>query len=306
MAVLSSSRSRRAWLAVLLGLLATSALAQGPAAEASERSDEQAEPEQAEQLEGEGGSEGRELEAEADAADAADAPPVAAAEQPATSKRSGSLTTRSIYRRTAGFYAGCTAVLMPLWEPKHVDSLLRTVRSPKLVRNGVLGAASAVYNVRQKHMIPCLLVHEVITDVSADVTAQAFELEFGDDKDDDDDEAAVSPAARVPEPVAEAEVEAASGEKRLVLDWKRVGRSTTVALMSDDFPFLLWSRGLWVLSERLTTRVKKNPKLSPGTVRALTHPLTISVGKMIITQLVYESTSNALYLSLQALFRGMG
>lgn len=201
-------------------------------------------------------------------------------------RRVSALTPRSIYRRTVGFYAGCTAVLMPLWEPKHVASLLSALRLPEPVSAVLLSACSGVYNMRQQHMLPCLLAHEVITDVSADITAQTFEVDQA------------LPANKAA---------AAAGAANLVsLDWGRVLRSTSVSLISDDFPFLLWSRGLWIFTERLVKRLRAAKGLPPRLVSVLTHGLTISVGKMVVTQLLYESTSNALYLSLQAVFRGMG
>ncbi|KAG8461879.1 hypothetical protein KFE25_013898 [Diacronema lutheri] len=189
-------------------------------------------------------------------------------------RRASALTPRGVHRRTAGFYAGCTAVLMPLWEPRHVQSLVSTLRLPPPVGAALMAGASGVYHARQRHMLPCLLAHEVITDVSADITAQAFE----------------AGAPRSP----------------FELDWRRVLRSTSVSLISDDFPFLLWSRALWVVTERLAHRLRASRSLSPRLVAFLTNRLTVSVGKMIVTQVVYESASNALYLALQAAFRGMG
>lgn len=209
--------------------------------------------------------------------------------------RASALTPRSVYRRTAAFYAGCTALLMPLWEPRHVQALLEALRLPPPARSALLGAASAVYSVRQSHMLPCLLAHEVITDVSADVTAQAFEAQG----------AALEAAEEGEEPPRDGS--AGPPAPALVsLDWRRVLRSTSASLVSDDFPFLLWSRSLWVLSERLVARLRGAKNLPPRLVAFLTHGLSISVAKMVVTQLLYESASNALYLSLQALMRGMG
>uniref|UniRef100_A0A7S0PXS7 Uncharacterized protein n=1 Tax=Coccolithus braarudii TaxID=221442 RepID=A0A7S0PXS7_9EUKA len=82
-------------------------------------------------------------------------------------------------------------------------------------------------------------------------------------------------------------------------------RSTIVSLASDDFPFLAWSRYLWVASERVTGAVRAS-SLTPGVVRVLTHPISVAVGKAIITQALYETTSNAAYLSMQAGLRGRG
>ena len=47
-------------------------------------------------------------------------------------------------------------------------------------------------------------------------------------------------------------------------------------------------------------------QLSPGLVRALTHPATVTLLKTAVTQLVYETSSGAAYLSLQAGLRGRG
>jgi len=91
----------------------------------------------------------------------------------------------------------------------------------------------------------------------------------------------------------------------MAVDWRRVPRSAFSSLLSDDLPFLLWSRGLWEASERIVASLQAST-LSPRLVKVLTNTLTITAVKTIITQLVYETSSNAAYLSIQAWLRGGG
>lgn len=185
----------------------------------------------------------------------------------------GQLAPVVVLKRTAYLYAGITLALSPLMEPRLVSRLLTGLHIPEAVRRVVVAVCGALNALRSKHTLAVLLSHEVITDVTADVMAQAV-------------------AAR------EAGV-------RMAIDWKRVPRSTMSSLLSDDFPFLVWSRYLWIASERMVADLRAS-QLSPRLVRLLTNPVSVTVVKTAITQVVYETTSNGVYLSMQALLRGGG
>jgi hypothetical protein len=185
----------------------------------------------------------------------------------------GRMAPVSVLKRTAYLYAAITVALSPLMDPGLVSKMLAGMHLPVAVRRVVLAVCGALSALRSKHTLAVLLSHEVITDVTADVMAQAV-------------------AAR------EAGV-------RMAIDWKRVPKSTLSSLLSDDFPFLVWSRYLWVASERVVANLRAS-RLSPRLVQLLTNPLSATVVKTAITQVVYETTSNGVYLSMQALLRGGG
>jgi hypothetical protein len=45
----------------------------------------------------------------------------------------------------------------------------------------------------------------------------------------------------------------------MVVDWQRVPRSTAASLLSDDFPFLIWSKYLWDVCATGARRLRPLP-----------------------------------------------
>ena len=187
----------------------------------------------------------------------------------------GSPTSR-IYRNTAAAYAAATVVIMPIITPPHVAWLLRPLGLPQYVVQGVLGMWGQLTAFRDRHLFSFLCAHEVCTDVVSDVVAQAVTVDT-----------------------------MARGDTLLSLDWRRVGRSTTSAMLSDDFPFLLWSRLVWSLFDRLKAAICAS-RLPSGIAHWLVSPLPLAFAKMVTTQVVYEPVSSGAYLLLQSLLRGDG
>ena len=188
--------------------------------------------------------------------------------------------TREVYRRTALAYGAATVVIMPIIESSHVHWLLRPLGLPSVVLEAVLRAWGALSDFRNRHVFNFLCAHEVATDIVSDVVAQAV--------------------------TADAQPPSSRSKGKLALDWRRVGRSTSAAMLSDDFPFLLWSRGIWAVFEHLVRAVRASSRLSPATIGRLTSPLAVAVAKTAVTQLAYEPLSSGVYLVLQALMRGEG
>jgi hypothetical protein len=205
--------------------------------------------------------------APADAGAEAEQPPIA--EQ----ARRG-LTPSKVLRRTLGLYGASTVALAPIWEPERMGRVLRAV--PAGARSVMLGVSNALHQMRTRHTLACLLSHEVMTDVTSDLLAQSIGAWRS-----------LGPASK------------------FAVDWQRVPRSTTASLLSDDFPFLIWSRYLWDAMEHVAELLRASA-LPRGLVRALSHPLSVALSKTAITQLVYESVSNLAYLAMQAAFRGGG
>ena len=178
-----------------------------------------------------------------------------------------------LYAQTALAYAGATAVLMPIVETRHLAAITPGA-------SGLLAFWSVLTALRDQYLFGFLCAHEVVNDLASDVLAQAFTV----DRDKD-----------LPKE-----------QKRLVLDWRRVMRSMSSAMISDDLPFLMWSKLLWGFSEWAEVALRQSATLPARLVSALTHPLGMATVKMIITQLVYEPVSSAAYLSIQALLKGKG
>ena len=185
------------------------------------------------------------------------------------------MRTSSIYGRTAVAYAAATAVLMPIVEPHHLVSLLPGAM-PGV--GGLVSFWTALAALRNKYLFGFLCAHEVINDFSSDIIAQAATL----------DRNKIVP----------------KDEKRLVLDWRRVWRSMSSAMISDDFPFLLWSRAMWAFSEWAVSSLRASTSLPARLVSTLTHPLGMATIKMLVTQVVYEPISSGGYLAIQAVLRG--
>ena len=170
--------------------------------------------------------------------------------------------SKRVLRRTACFYGAATVTLSPLVEPDQLGRVLNGLQLPKLVSQPVL----ATYCALHSHAFACLVSHELLTDASADVMAQA--------------------------------IAAGAVGDEMVVDWRRVPRSALSSFLSDDIPFLVWSRALWVGSERAVAALRVS-QLSPRLIAILVNPGTITLAKVAITQIVYETTSNALYLVIQ-------
>lgn len=181
--------------------------------------------------------------------------------------------TSVMYAQTALAYAGATAVLMPIIETRHLAAI-----TPKA--SHLLAFWSALTALRDQHLFGFLCAHEVVNDLASDVLAQAFTLDREDTIPKED--------------------------KRLVLDWRRVTRSMSSAFLSDDLPFLMWSKLLWSFSEWAEVALRTSSSLPGRLVATLTHPLGMATVKMVITQLVYEPVSSAAYLACQALLKGKG
>jgi|EP00966_Prymnesium_polylepis_P219949 hypothetical protein len=182
---------------------------------------------------------------------------------------------KRIFRRTAVLYAATTVAFSPIVEPSRVQRAIGGLLdlAPPL-RSAVMAACRALYGLREAHTIEILLAHEVFTDVSADIIAQAIAAD-------------------------------SDGSTAIAVDWPRVPRSAAASLISDDIPFLLWSKYLWELGERIIGRLRDSDlaRSSPVLVARLTHPVSVTLLKTAVTQLVYETTSNAVYLALQAAMR---
>ncbi|KAL3899812.1 MAG: hypothetical protein SGPRY_012581 [Prymnesium sp.] len=121
-----------------------------------------------------------------------------------------------IFLRTLAAYGVVTLLLSPLTEPILVEQAVgKLLAMSPLVHDFVMRACRALYALRTTYTLQVLLCHEVLTDVSADIVAQAV-------------------ARR------------AEGVNRMSVDWRRVPRSVVAAMFSDDIPFLLCSPKLVV------------------------------------------------------------
>ena len=139
----------------------------------------------------------------------------------------------------------------------------------ELVRHAVLATCGFLYALRLKYEWYILMWHEVFTGVSADVLAQSIE------------------------------------GLRPSINWARAVRTTSVSFLSDDLPFLVWSRVLWTAAERAKAAVRSS-SLSPELMAALTSHASITCAKTAVTTGVYDTASDAVYLALQAALRGGG
>ena len=177
---------------------------------------------------------------------------------------------KQLFSLTAINYAAVTIATSPLTEPSGVESVLLGLRVPSALRSVVLAACRFLYRIRQDHTAVILIGHEAFTGMTADVLAQSIEgwhhasgesssSSAGADGDDNAHDAHDG------------------------IDVVRVARTTTVSLVSDDLPFLLWSRYLWLAAERFKASVRGS-SLAPGLVRALTNPVSMTLGKTAITR----------------------
>lgn len=173
-----------------------------------------------------------------------------------------------VLRRTWLVWACSSLACNPLLAPERVEA-----RVAEWMPSGC-AALIAVYRVahglRARHTLAILLLHDFMTDVTADITAQVIDAR-------------------------------SAGVDSMRINWRRVPRTAIASFISDDIPFLLWSRLLWVGGQRLAAaaQVSELPL-----VRALGHPAVLAVAKTVATQLVYETASAAAYLALQAALQG--
>jgi len=175
-------------------------------------------------------------------------------------------TPALVYGFCASLVGGTTAALSGAFEPHLVVGLPGPVQR----------ACAGLQQVREQHETGCLLAHGLLTDAAADLLAQAMREHF-----------------------------ARGAHAPMAINGIRAGRSTAVAMLSDDLPFLLWMRMLWEHTPSVLATVRAS-KLSPRLASVLTHPLGVAVGKTAVTQLVYETFSTSSYLALQAVLRGEG
>jgi len=174
-----------------------------------------------------------------------------------------------VYSRVGIGYAIGTVIMLPLVEARQFAALPLSSVLP-----AVIGTLSAFTGFRERHLFPFLFAHEVMNDICSDILAQAYTLQQA--------------------------TEISAPEKRLTIDMRRVTRSTSSAMLADDFPFLAWSRILHSAFLHYSTRL-------PASLSAVvTRPFTQAFAKMMITQLVYEPVSSGAYLVIQALLKGLG
>ena len=157
--------------------------------------------------------------------------------------------------------------------------MLGACRAPKGVRSAAQSTCEALWAFRQSNELAILLSHEAFTGMTADLTAQAIEGRH---------EGTLPPPRH---------------HRRHLIDWVRVARTTMVSLLSDDLPFLAWSRALWSLAEQARAAVLASSLPRP-LVAFLASPAFVTVGKTAVTQLFYETTSDSAYLAMQAGLRG--
>ena len=191
----------------------------------------------------------------------------------------------TLLARALGFYVLATVGTSPLMAsavPSHIDSFLAGCRAPGCIRYAVDAACKACHHIRDTHESAILIAHEAFTGVTADIVAQAVE----------------HPSENEENPVRVA--------KRRSLDWRRAGRTTVVSLVSDDLPFLLWSRYLWIGAEQCKASILQSTSLPRWLSKSLTSHVFMTLSKVFVTQLIYETTSDSAYLALQAGLRGGG
>lgn len=199
-----------------------------------------------------------------------------------------------LFGRTCGVYALLTVATSPLTEPSGVASALRVLRLPlgATVRSALLSLAAGLYSVRQQFEWAILMWHEAFTSLSADLLAQAIEGPHAEE-DEAEEERGEGTAT-----VGAADGGSDGRHAERAVDWWRAARTATVSLLTDDLPFLVWSRLIWIWAEKAKAALRTSA-LAPRLIRVLTHHATVTVAKMALTQLVYETGSDSAYLALQ-------
>lgn len=174
------------------------------------------------------------------------------------------LRVSRIYSCLGIWYALGTVILLPLVEARHLAMLP--------LMPSVVGGWSTFASFRDRNLFTFLCAHEVMNDICSDVVAQAYTLQQA--------------------------TETSTSEQRLAIDVRRVARSTSSAMLADDFPFLAWSRFLHDAFLHYLAR------LPAGVSTVLARPFIQAFTKMVVTQLVYEPVSSGGYLVIQALLKG--
>ena len=179
------------------------------------------------------------------------------------------------------------------------------------LRAMLLGACAWLYSIRERYEWYILIWHEAFTSTVADVLAQAIEGPHADNDADDDANANADAddTDKGQQPLPSSPPTPPPQSQHLhepPVNWWRAARTATVSLMSDDLPFLMWSKLLWEVAEHLKAKAHASAALSPRMRRWLTHHATVTVAKMMVTQLVYETSSDSAYLAMQAALRGAG
>ena len=235
-------------------------------------------------------------------------PPTGAARR---SSRLGlsSVSQPKLFGRTCGLYALLTVATSPLTEPSGIASALRVLRLPlgASVRSALLSVAAGLYSVRQRFEWAILLWHEAFTSLSADLLAQAIEAPHAEEHEAEEEATATvgggdggSSGGAGADSGRSTGGSGGGGRAERAVDWRRAARTATVSLLSDDLPFLVWSRLIWVWAEKAKAALRTSA-LAPRLIRALTHPATVTVAKTALTQLVYETSSDSAYLAMQVL-----
>lgn len=209
-----------------------------------------------------------------------------------------------LFQRTAWSYAAITVAISPLVEPSGVAKLLSTLRIPDVVHSLVLAPCRQLWKLRDNYEFACLMAHEAITGVTADILAQSIEIhKASNEAPSETDTAAEETKGQESDGGDDASTRNARADNSRELQpsklhWQRVARSTVVSLLSDDLPFLVWSKYVWMHTERFAEAVRSSGLPRP-LVRALTNPLSLTLGKTALTQLVYETASDSAYLAMQ-------
>ena len=223
-----------------------------------------------------------------------------------------SVSQPKLFGRTCGVYALLTVATSPLTEPGGVASALRVLRLPLggPVRSALLSLAAGLYSVRQRFEWAILMWHEAFTSLSADLLAQAIESPHAEVDEAEEERGEATATVGAGDGGSSGGAGADSGSStggggggggrhtERAVDWRRAARTATVSLLSDDLPFLVWSRLIWLWAEKAKAALRASA-LAPRWIRVLTHHATVTVAKMALTQLVYETASDSAYLAMQ-------
>jgi len=186
-----------------------------------------------------------------------------------------------------------TSPLMHSIVPQALDSVLAACRTPAEVRSAAASVCGALWHFREQHETLILLAHEAYTGMMADLSAQAIEGPKDDGKRNIEETCMVPPTRSA----------VTQRRRPSSVDWVRAARTTAVSLLSDDLPFLAWSRFIWEAAERAKAAVLASSLPKP-LVALLTSHVFVTIGKTTVTQLLYETASDSTYLAMQAKLQG--
>ena len=205
-----------------------------------------------------------------------------------TTRRVATASGALILAATAAMLPAGSFAVMPSMAPQLADILsqlqglipLRVMSAASILGQGLRSIGGLVRGLTLQQPLAAILFHGLLTDGVSDALAQALSHE----------------AARAD----------GTGSGSLVLDWPRLRRSSWVAFVSDDLPFMLWAKLLWDGFEKLKPLIASSTVLPPWLAAFLASPVGIAGLKTLATQLGYESASTATYLGLQEAARGGG